>query len=125
VDKLIEEKIEALWELCGPVDLSTSKEALKKDITKFSNMVIPCRNWLSNRNKLKNVKSTSDSYSLKHEAESDVNVWVPHSVFVFSAFLEGFDLSHSSLRNDVYVVFTNIGAAKRVIKQSDWSNKTL
>lgn len=110
----IEEKIEDLWELCGPVDLSTSVEALKEDIIKFQDMITPCRKWLSTRNKLKNIKRTPDSYSLKHEAESDVDGWVPHSVFVFSAFLEDFDLSRSSLRGDVYVVSTNIGAAKRV-----------
>ena len=114
MDKQIEEKIEELWELCGRVDLSTSVEELKKDITKSSIMIAPCRNWLSTRNKLKNIKRTPDSYSLKHDAENDINKgWVPHSVFVFAAFLEGFDLSSSSLRGDVYVVSTNIGAASR------------
>ena len=113
MDKPIEEKIEELWELCGPVDLSGSVEDLKKDIIKFSNMVSPCRNWLSTRNKLKNIKHTPDSYSLKHEAENEVDGWVPHSVFVFSAFIEGFNLSRSKLRGDVYVVSTNIGAAKK------------
>ena len=114
MDKNIEEQIDDLWELCGRIDLSASVDELKKDITKFSAMIAPCRNWLSNRNKLKNIKRTPDSYSLKHEAESGVDGWVPHSVFVFAAFLEGFDLSHSSLRGDVYVVSTNIGAAKRI-----------
>lgn len=113
MDTQFEEKIEELWEQCGRIDLSTSVEELKKDITKFSSMIAPCRNWLSTRNKLKNIKRIPDSYSLKHEAENDVGAWVPHSVFVFTAFLEGFNLSQSSLRDDVYVVSTNIGASTR------------
>ena len=88
-------------------------DALKKDIIKFSNQIGPCRIWLSNRNKLKNIKNNPDSYVLKHEAENVVGDLLPHSVFVFSAFLEGFELSPSSLRGGVHVVSTNIGARKR------------
>ncbi len=76
-------------------------------------MIVPCREWLADRNKLKNLKHSVDSYTIKHLAESDIGDWVPHSVFVLSAYLEGFELSKSKLRGDVYVVSTNIGAKKR------------
>lgn len=107
------DKVDDLWALCGPIDGSTTADHLKGDISKFSNMIDPCRAWISKRNKLKSIKQTTDSYSLKHEVESELNIWVPHSVFVFSAFLEGVKLSRSSLRGDVYVVSTNIGALRK------------
>lgn len=104
------QRIDELWELCGPVDCSLTLESLRNDITKFSDKIEPCRNWLINRKKLKNIKKSVDSYTLKHEVESNIDEWVPHSVFVFSALLEGFQLSPSSKRDYVHVVYTNIGA---------------
>ncbi|CED57978.1 putative uncharacterized protein (plasmid) [Aliivibrio wodanis] len=112
MDKQLIEKVHELWDLCGPIDCSESVENLEKEIIKFFDMIEPCRNWLSKRNKLKNIKRTPDSYTLKHEVEFSVKKWVPHSVFIFSAYLEGFNLSRSSLRSDIYVVATNIGAEK-------------
>jgi hypothetical protein len=103
-------KVDELWELCSPIDCSKTVDHLKNDISKFSNMIGPCRDWISKRNKLKNINSSTDSYSLKHEVESELNTWVPHSIFVFAAFLEGVKLTQSSLRGDIYVVLTNIGA---------------
>lgn len=113
MDSQINEKIEELWKLCGPIDCFKTLDDLRKDIIKFSHMITPCLNWLSLRKKLKNMKSCPDSYSLKHEAENELKEWVPHSVFVFAAFLDGFNLSESRLRDNVYVVSTNIGAVKR------------
>ncbi|MFL0989590.1 hypothetical protein [Vibrio parahaemolyticus] len=113
MDNLYTQEIEELWKQCGQIDLSETLDDLKRDVVKFSNMIVPCREWLADRNKLKNLKHSVDSYAIKHLAESDIGDWVPHSVFVLSAYLEGFELSKSKLRGDVYVVSTNIGAKKR------------
>ncbi|KHF13380.1 hypothetical protein PO80_18925 [Vibrio parahaemolyticus] len=113
MNNLYTQEIEALWEHCGQVDVSATLDDLKRDIVKFSHMIDPCRVWLADRNKLKNLQHSKDSYTLKHLAADDIGDWVPHSVFVLSAYLEGFKLSKSKLRGDVYVVSTNIGAKKR------------
>jgi len=115
MDTILVTKINELWALCGSIDGCDSVESLEKDVIKFSHMIEPCRKWLLMRNKLKNIKKTPNSYNLKHKAEYELKEWIPHSVFVFSAFLEGFKLSRSSLKGDVYVVGTNIGATKKTI----------
>jgi hypothetical protein len=113
MESLYTQEIELLWEKCGQLDLFETLDDLKTDIAKFSNLIVPCRIWLTGRNKLKNIKHSADSHAIKHQAERDIGQWVPHSVFVLSAYLEGFELSKSKLRGDVYAVYTNIGAKKR------------
>jgi hypothetical protein len=113
MDNIYTQEIKELWKQCGQVDMSETLDDLKRDIVKFSNMIAPCRVWLADRNQLKNLNHSVDSYTIKHLAESDIGELVPHSVFVLSAYLEGFELSKSKLRGDVYVVSTNIGAKKR------------
>ncbi|WP_415776350.1 hypothetical protein ACMYQ1_10215 [Shewanella oncorhynchi] len=103
------DKIDDLWELCGPIDGARTVDDLKMDISKSSNIIAPCRDWISKRNKLRNIKKTPDSYRLKTEVEGELNTWIPHSVFVFAAFLEGVKMTRSYLSRDVYVVSTNIG----------------
>jgi hypothetical protein len=102
-----------LWLTCGKIDLANDVSELEKDITKFSQMINPCRQWLSERNKLANIKKHPNSYTLKEQAEFDIGEWVPHSVFILSAFLEGFKLSSSVQEAGAYVVSTNIGAKRR------------
>lgn len=103
------DKIDDLWELYGPIDGAETVDDLKRDISRFSNIIAPCRDWISKRNKLKNIKKTSDSLRLKCEVEGELNSWVPHSIFVFAAFLERVKMTRSFRRGDVYVVSTNIG----------------
>ena len=103
-------EIEIIWQQCGRIDMSETIDELKSDIAKLSPLIVPCRAWLSKRKRLKNIKCVPDSYNLKHQAESDIGEWVPHSVFVLAAYLEGFELSKSKLRGDVHVVSTNIGS---------------
>jgi hypothetical protein len=113
MDKELSKKAEMVWEECGKLDLFDNLDGFKNDIDKFSSLVEPCRKWLSTRNKLQNIKKSEDSYFLKHEVERETGIsWMPHSVFILSAYLEGFKLSNSYPRGDVHVVSLNVGAAK-------------
>jgi hypothetical protein len=114
MDKELSEKSKMVWNECGKLDVFDNLDAFKSDIDKFSYLIEPCRNWLSTRNKLKNIKESENSMLLKSEVEQETAVsWMPHSVFILSAYLEGFKLSTSYLCGDVYVVSLNVGVAKK------------
>lgn len=114
MNKELSEKAEIVWRECGKLDLFDNLDEFINEINKYSSLVEPCRNWLSSRNKLQNIKKSEDSNFLKHEVERETDInWMPHSVFILSAYLEGFKLSSSFLRGGVHVVSLNVGAAKK------------
>lgn len=106
---LNESQIKHFWEACGPIDCCETLEDVTNDIIKNQCMIEPCLKWLSTCNRLNNLNKKNDTYSLKHDAELHLGQWVPHSVFIFAAFLDGFNLKPHGKRGDVWVFQTNIG----------------
>ncbi|MCD9510008.1 MULTISPECIES: hypothetical protein [Photobacterium] len=108
---LHEPEIKSFWEACGPLDCCETLDDLTKDIMKNKNMIEPCRKWLSTCNRLKNINKNRDTLRLKHDAESDLGQWIPHSIFIFSAFLDGFELKPAGKRDggEEWVFQTNVG----------------
>lgn len=101
--------LERLWNIYSPIDIFTDFESLVADIQRREELIEPCRKLIASRNKLKNYNK-KNSYDLKSEFERILNLgWLPHSIFVFSAFLEGVKIKAIGQINGAWVFETNIG----------------
>lgn len=110
---MIEKKVREMWaSLDAPaVDLSCDAAHLIADIERNGEVLPEVRKWARVRKKRKTL-ATTNTYALKHDAERDLGCWVPHSVFVFALYLEGFTLNNFSFRGEAVVFRTNLGAKK-------------
>nr|WP_282553729.1 MULTISPECIES: hypothetical protein [Providencia] len=109
MNNVYEEDLKRLWSGYGPIDLFNDFESLATDIQKRAELIEPCRKLIASRNKLKSYNN-KNSYDLKSEFELILNIgWLPHSIFIFSAFLEGIKIKAIGKINGAWVFETNIG----------------
>lgn len=109
MNNVYEEDLKRLWSGYGPIDLFNDFESLATDIQKRAESIEPCRKLIASRNKLKSYNN-KNSYDLKSEFELILNIgWLPHSIFIFSAFLEGVKIKAVGKINGAWVFETNIG----------------
>ncbi len=106
----VEKKVIEMWGALGVprVDLSTTPEHLAADITRNGHTLDAVREWVKGHAHRKTL-SHDCTYVLKHEAERAVGQWVPHSVLIFAAWLEGHQLDHWRVEGGAGVFQTTIG----------------
>ena len=77
-----------------PIDDSepTGLLDLIAEAERFPDQIEACRIWLSCCQRVKQNRTTYDTYTYKHEVEARVGRWVSHMSFIVAAHLEDFRL---------------------------------